>query len=125
MAKYHQPPSPRAYSFRLAARGALVAVLAAVPVAALLVVAYRFPVPFVGYVSGFGQIVGAMIATVIYGLIGGFVLLGIGGALASVIARFAVADARMQGWATTALAFGWSAAMGLLLANLDLIIGPW
>lgn len=52
--------------------GAGITVVMAFPVAGLLALVYRFPVPFAGYVSGFSAVGYAMGGVVIYGLLGGF-----------------------------------------------------
>lgn len=44
------------------------------PAAAMVTLVYRFPIPFEDYVRGPAGVWEAMLATIFYGMIGGFVL---------------------------------------------------
>lgn len=46
--------SPLPSFWKCIATGGVVSILATFPLAALVALVYRFPVPFVGYVSGWG-----------------------------------------------------------------------
>ena len=66
-------------------RDALYSIVLMFPAAGIMALVYRFPVPFSGYVSGPAGVWDAMLATIVYALAGGFVLVpvvaGIIGAL--------------------------------------------
>ena len=76
-------------------RGILVAVLSSYPIAILFALVYRFPIPMGGIIGPFGEInanVGIFdiikmvtIAWIFYGILGGFVVLSVGGAVAGII----------------------------------------
>jgi hypothetical protein len=107
--------------------GAGITVVMAFPVAGLLALVYRFPVPFAGYVSGFSAVGYAMVGVVIYGLLGGFPLLALLGGLAGAVA------ARRMDSGEGKLQWKWLLLPSLIidlaalfcLAILDKIIGPW
>ena len=63
-------------------RDALFGLLFMFPAAALVALVYRFPVPFGGYVRGPAGAWSAMLATLFYGLAGGFVVVPLVAALA-------------------------------------------
>jgi hypothetical protein len=54
----------------------------AIPMAGLIALVYRFPVPLSGYVSGFVGMFLAMLGAIFYFLMGGFLVLPLLGALA-------------------------------------------
>jgi len=67
-------------------RGAIWSVVSAFPIAGLMGLLFRFPVPFVGYVSGFEAIIPAMLAVIFYGVfMGGLVLIGVLGAIGGAV----------------------------------------
>lgn len=111
---------------RSAGLGSLLAVLGAFPVAALVALAFRFPIPFTGYGSGLGAVLPSFVAVLIYGCIGGFPLLavlgGVGGVVAFLIGR---PDGKKTFRLTLALAVLVDFLATLTLAVLDTIIGPW
>jgi hypothetical protein len=74
--------------------GAAAATFGAFPVASLVALVYRFPVPFRGYASGFGAIVPANFAVLVYGVMGGFIVLPFSGAVAAALTHWA---ARLTG----------------------------
>lgn len=107
--------------------GARWSVVSAFPIAGLMALVFRFPVPFVGYVSGFKAILPAMLAIVLYGVfLGGLILVGaigaIGGALTASNSNRSqqsqILAARLVAMAVTTLCL-------FVLAILDKIIGPW
>lgn len=112
--------------FWAALHGAVWCVLFSFPSAMLLVSVWRFPIPFRGYVSGLKHSGQAFLAVGFYGIIGGFVLLGVLGAIAGMITHALRPDdeqeqKRLAHIITAAIAL----AATTLLAALDKIIGPW
>ena len=116
--------SPR-FSWRWMVGGALWSIGLSFPIAALMALVYRFPIPFAGYKSGVDAVILSLKAVVFYGLIGGFVVLGIAGAIGGLVIGLLPGTRSNKNM----LLFGCSAAFttcGLfLLAILDKIIGPW
>lgn len=112
--------------FWAALHGAFWCVLFAFPSALLLVSVWRFPIPFAGYRSGLSHAGHVLMAVAFYGIIGGFVVLGVLGAIAGLAARALRPDdepeqKRLTRIITAAIAL----AAAILLAALDKIIGPW
>lgn len=106
--------------------GALLAVVIAFPVAAILALVYRFPVPFAGYMSGVSAIGYAMGGVVFYGLIGGFPLLAIlGGLTGSIVSNAAARESKLPWKWIMLLCVLIDLAVLFVLAILDKIIGPW
>ncbi len=112
---------------RATLRGAWIAVIAALPIAALLGLLFRFPVPFGTIEGGIVHVIPSLFAVVFYGVfLGGFVVLAIGGAIGGVVAYFAChADRSSVLRLTNFLAIGFSSVALFLLSILDWIIGPW
>jgi hypothetical protein len=106
--------------------GALWSFAFAFPAAALVAALYRFPVPFAGYVSGFGAILEVLFAVIFYFLVGGFIVLGGLGAAAGMLAYRLH---RPDGQSVRRWILGFAAAVAVLcavvLAILDKLIGPW
>jgi hypothetical protein len=109
------------------AKGAAIGVISTVPLVALTALAFRFPVPFVGYMSGPRAIVPAVTGALFYGVaLGGFAIQALLGGAGG------VAGAR-RGWPNPKRMQKLCAAYSLvaaesgvaLLAVLDWIIGPW
>jgi hypothetical protein len=61
--------------------GAVAAVIMWFPVAIIVAVVYRFPIPFAGYSSGFSELHYVPLAVIFYGLLGGFLIVPAAGAL--------------------------------------------
>jgi len=112
---------------RAALVGAVATCAFAFPAAALLAVAYRFPVPVGGYQSGVDAVPLVLAAVMFYGVtFGGFVLLAVLGAAAGAIAhRIRRAGDRPVMGLTLWLSLGVAGAASLTLALLDYLIGPW
>jgi hypothetical protein len=98
----------------------------AFPVAGVLALLYRFPVPFAGYVSGLPGVGYAMVAVLFYGIVGGFPLLAVlGGIVGALATRTAPPGSRFP-WGRVIMACMLPDVAALsLLAVLDKIIGPW
>lgn len=105
-----------------AAVGAICTIVGAFPVAAFVALVYRFPFPFAGYQSGVAAMLLSPIAVAVYGiLLGGFVLLGLAGAIAGAV--LGSEESPMETILPAALLIDLAAM--LLLAVWDKIYGPW
>jgi hypothetical protein len=106
--------------------GALVTVVMAFPVAGLISLLFRFPIPMCGNASGISAVIPAMIAVLFYGILGGFLLLAtIGGLTGAIISHVAVGKISLP-WKKIMLAcLLIDLAALFVLAILDKIIGPW
>ena len=106
--------------------GSLLAVLGAFPVAALVALVFRFPIPFTGYCSGLEAVLPSCVAVLFYGCIGGFPLLAVLGAVGG-LAAFLIGrpDGKKTFRLTVAFALVVDLLATLILAVLDKIIGPW
>ncbi len=108
-------------------RGAISAVIASFPFAAVLVTVYRFPIPFVGYVTGFQEIGPTMFAVLFYGICPPcvFLLLGLLGGFSGWIVNFLGVPEKIRN--PMCVLLGCIVAfLGMgVLAILDLVIGPW
>ena len=92
--------------------------------ASVIALVYRFPIPFVGILSGPSAMFPAMWAVLFHVIIGGFIVLGFVGLFAGIIGHCWHLFGNR--WVTIILL----AAIGdtvllLILASLDMIIGPW
>jgi hypothetical protein len=105
--------------------GVIVSILASFPATALFALLYRFPIPFSGYEHGIQAVPRALSASVFYGMIGGYWLLFVLGAVAGAIGAFR-ASGRGQAWRRTSVlaCMGTTCAVALL-SLLDKITGPW
>ena len=115
-------PGPRQ---RYALMGAMWSMAAAFPLSGLMALVFRFPIPFVGYLSGVQAILPAMFAVVVYGVFfGGLILVGLLGASGGiVVAKFTPPRYRRRAVQISSLAI--TTACLFVLAILDTIIGPW
>lgn len=105
--------------------GATWSVLSSFPIAALMVSFFRFPIPMVGYVSGWKAIGPAMLAVVFYGIFfGGFLVLAGMGAMAGSVVSALNYGRRRRSWIQGASIIV-TALLLFVLAILDRIIGPW
>jgi hypothetical protein len=106
--------------------GALMAVVLAFPVAGVLALVYRFPVPFAGYLSGVSAMGSAMGGLVFYGLFGGFPLLAVLGGLAgAIVSHTATKEDKLPWEWIVFICLLIDLAALFVLAILDKIIGPW
>jgi hypothetical protein len=106
--------------------GALSAMLLTFPLAAVCAIVYRFPVPFGGYVSGIAPLPYVLMGVFFYGILGGFPLLAVSGALAGWVAHQAAQPNSLAARRLAAVFGALVAVLGVvLLAVLDKLIGPW
>lgn len=107
--------------------GAVWSVFSAFPIAAIIALLFRFPVPLVGYLSGPQAIAPAMMAVLVYGILyGGFILVGFLGAVAgAVIAGSTMVSPEKRGFAVRIASASITTCVLLILAILDKIIGRW
>jgi hypothetical protein len=104
------------------------AIVASAPLAALCGLLYRFPVPFAGYMSGWNAVRATPLVIFFYGImLGGFLALAGLAALLALCFRWFRSQRDAGDWFTDGVVAGLaSAAIGVaLLANWDLIYGPW
>ena len=103
--------------------GAAIAVAATFPLAALVALVFRFPIPFGTYMTGPGAVVPALMAAGFYGVLGGFPVQAILGGIAGVMASRTAAPDRRR----AVLTYSVLAALPgvLILSTLDWVIGPW
>jgi hypothetical protein len=68
-------------------KGAIVGIVATIPLVELSALVFRFPVPFSGYLSGPGAIFPALISIFIYGVaLGGFIIQALLGGIGGFVA---------------------------------------
>jgi hypothetical protein len=106
--------------------GTLWAVVGAFPLAALVALCYRFPIPFSGYESGPAAVLSALFGVVFYGTMGGFVVLAGLGAASGGIAHWLAGQnkARLR-WLVPAAGLTCAFVAIMILAVLDKIVGAW
>jgi hypothetical protein len=108
-------------------KGAVVGVVATLPLTVLCALVFRFPVPFAGYLSGPTAIVPALMSLVFYGvLFGGFVVQAVLGGVGGVLAEYVGAPNKGRVARLCIVFSSIGASVGVVtLAVLDKIIGPW
>jgi len=108
-------------------KGAVVGIIATIPLSLLCALVFRFPVPFVGYMSGPSAIYPTLIAIFFYGVpFGGFIVQGLLGGLGGLIAEHFAAHDKHSSKKLCIIFSTIGAFIGVLtLALLDKIIGPW
>jgi hypothetical protein len=116
---------PARSSGSLSALGAVSAVAAAFPLAALTALVYQFPVPFVGPVSGLSGAASALFGLFFYGLLGGFILLPLLGAAGGLFLQLLAPNHPHLGRLTCGWGILIAATAVISLAVLHRIIGPW
>jgi hypothetical protein len=107
-------------------QGAALAIAGAFPAVAAIALFYGFPIPFGGKPSGLAAVVPSLLAAAFYLSLGGIVVLGLLGTLAGAAAHTLGRgdDARTRRLLIT-LSLTASFCAALMLATLDVIIGPW
>ena len=106
--------------------GAIWSILSAFPITALIALFFRFPVPFAGIDGGITHVIPAIFGLLFYGIaMGGFVLLGLCGALAGLVSRIAASSPMGQRHLQRWLSVGATATLLFILATLDWYIGPY
>lgn len=107
-------------------QGIFTTLIGAFPIAAMVALCYRFPIPLAGYQSGPTAMLMSVLAVFIYGIIGGFVVLVVWGALSGATAYLTCGDnAKLRQILIIGLALAGDFAGVMTLAMLDKIIGPW
>jgi hypothetical protein len=106
--------------------GAALTVIASFPLAAVFALLFRFPIPFGGYASGADAVIPALVATLFYGMLGGFVVQAVLGGIAGVMAGHRAGRTVTPAW-RLCIGFSFLGALpGILtLSVLDWLIGPW
>ncbi len=105
--------------------GALWSIGLSFPIAAFMALVYRFPIPFAGYKSGVDAVLPSLIAVVLYGLTGGFVALGIAGAIGGLVIGLLPGTRRNKNMLLFCCSAAFTTCCLFVLAILDKIIGPW
>ena len=106
--------------------GAIAALVGMFPVAFLLALVWRFPIPFSAYESGLGGAVRSLLAVVFYGALGGFVLVpGLGAAAGAFAFQLSKGNALKAQKLSITLGVLCAFVGGVFLSVLDKIIGPW
>ena len=108
-------------------KGAVVGVVATIPLAVLCALMFRFPVPFAGYSSGPRAVVPVLIGLLFYGvLFGGFVVQALLGGIGGLLAEYFGAPNKGRIGRLCIVFSSIGALVGVVaLAVLDKIIGPW
>ena len=111
---------------RSAITGAITALVSMFPVAFLLALFWKFPLPLSGYARGYEGAVLTPLAVVFYGLFGGFIVVPGLGALTGALA-FQMAQGDISKSRRLSITFGVLCAItgGVFINVLDKIIGPW
>ncbi len=119
-----------------ALKGAAVTVVSSLIVALLFAYVFRVPIPFWAYIGPFGEastyglnvadvVKHVFLAWLMYGALGGFMLLAVGGSLTGAIVGRKYAGSAYQNRMIVLWAIGVSAVPVFVLAILDYVIGPW
>ncbi len=109
---------------RLMFRGAVYAILGAFIAAPLVGLVYGFPVPFRGKLQGVEAVIPSVLSVVFFGLLGGFIALGVMGAAGGAAAHYLTGGEPTKGKRlTTALGFLSSLVGVVIVAMLDRFIG--
>ena len=108
---------------------AIAAIAASLPLSILFPTFFRFPIPFVGYESGFKdfhELSSFISIWFFYVILGGFVLLGVAGGTTGVIISSKIINDRTRKTKQLIKAgIIVAAVIVALFSILDLIIGPW
>jgi hypothetical protein len=108
-------------------KGAVVGVVATLPLVALCALLFRFPVPFGGYLTGPSAIAPALMGLLFYGVFfGGFVVQALLGGVGGLLAEYIGAPNKGKIARLCIVFSSIGASVGVVaLAVLDKIIGPW
>lgn len=106
--------------------GAIAALVGMFPVAFLLALFWKFPIPLGGYASGLEGAMLTPLAVVFYGVLGGFIVVPGLGAITGFLAVL-VTHGNASKSKKLSIAFGllWAIIAGVFINILDKIIGPW
>jgi hypothetical protein len=102
--------------------GSLLAIAASLPIAAMTALVFRFPIPFGGYVSGPDAVLPSLYAAAFYGMLGGFLVQGLLGGTAALVARRTGNRSGIHSGMAAVIA---AVPAVLILSVLDWIIGTW
>ena len=106
--------------------GGIAALVGMFPVASLLALIWKFPLPLGGYAHGFSAALLAPLAAFYYGLFGGFLIVPALGALSGALAfKLSGGDVSNAKKLSIALGVACALAAGIFINILDKIIGPW
>lgn len=106
--------------------GAIASVIGLFPIAFLMALLWRFPLPFAGYQSGLEAAVKSPLAVIFYGIMGGFVIVPALGALCGVLVFKTVNDHPLKAKRLTIfLAMMIAFLFCFTLSILDRFIGEW
>ncbi|MES2521666.1 MAG: hypothetical protein V4617_03125 [Gemmatimonadota bacterium] len=106
--------------------GSIAALLSMFPVASLLALVWKFPLPMGGYAQGVRAALLAPLAALFYGLFGGFLVVPALGAASGALAfKLSEGDSGQARKLSIALGVASAVAAGVFLNVLDKIIGPW
>jgi len=104
----------------------IIGTVSSFPLAGLIGLLFRFPVPFAGYMSGPTAFLPAMVGAFIYAILGGVLVQVVMGVVGGLIA-YQVTRHNSERLRSVVLICGMASALPglLLLSMLDWIIGPW
>ena len=106
--------------------GAIASVIGLFPIAFLMALLWRFPLPFAGYQSGLEAAVKSPLAVAFYGIMGGFVLVpALGAMCAALVFKTVNGDQPKARRLTIFLALVIAFVSCLFLSILDHFIGEW
>ena len=106
--------------------GIVWAIVATIPIAALLGLVFRFPVPFNGYMSGPSAFFMSMFGAAFYGLVfGGWIVVGTAGGLFTWVARALCKNEQTALVVSRVLSVLVALVGCAVMSTLDWIIGPF
>jgi hypothetical protein len=106
--------------------GSISALVSMFPTAFLLALFWRFPIPFSGYESGISGAIHSLLAVIIYGFLGGFLVIpGLGAAAGALAYKLSKGNKTVA--IRFSIVFGILCAVrgGVFLSLLDTLIGSW
>ncbi|MGV3482858.1 MAG: hypothetical protein ACO1RT_00420 [Planctomycetaceae bacterium] len=121
-----KPDSEERSLWKHAIAGARWSLISTFPITFLMALLFRFPVPFAGIGNGPAHALASLVSLFFYGvLMGGFVVVGLFGWLAGIVAYFLTDDPPKRRNLQRALSIAVSFVLLFILATLDWYIGPW